>query len=86
MDAGPAWSGPQQHCPSNPPGPRPRTCVAASSSAMNVACRTSSPSTLASRTRSSGARLLRSMRTNSMVRLLLMSTFAAVVSTQSVSK
>ena len=53
---------------------------------MNVACRTSSPSTLASRTRSSGARLLRSMRTKSIVRLLLMSTLAAVVSTQWVSK
>jgi len=53
---------------------------------MKVACRTSSPSTEARRTRSAGALAVRSSRTNSTVSEELTSRLAVDVSAHSVSK
>ena len=62
------------------------TPLDASSSDMYVACRSSRPMTELRRMRSVGALLARSIRTKRVIRLELMSTFAAAVSVQSVSK
>ena len=63
-----------------------RTPVAASSSAMYVACLTKRPMTDARRIRSVGTLAFFSILTKRIVRLLFIRTFAVVVSMQSVSK